>query len=253
MRLYLIRHAESEHNVAQVYAGVTDSALTNHGMLQTEKLAGYLRRQGVQFTRIFCSPLQRARVTADALKDIYRDAVGKPVVVPCLREKDYGSLEGKSWVSTNVNAIEKQAGFVPAESYDELSLRAREFVNDFLLPVLCDSRGHDTVAVVSHGVFLSVIWRTLKQMRVPQLPSSSHAIVDHSSVMWSNTGYLELDLSMTSATDEDQAVLPPSLTIRVMAINSCQHLANLKRTRGISSSKHDPKQRRMESFFRRRP
>ncbi|GBF60436.1 phosphatase [Trichophyton mentagrophytes] len=250
MRLYLIRHAESEHNVAQVYAGVTDSALTNHGMLQVEKLAGYLSQQGVRFTRVFCSPLQRAWVTADALKCTDGDTMGKPVVIPCLREKNYGSLEGKSWVSPNVS--EKHDGFTPAETLDELSSRAQEFVNDFLLPLLRDSSDNDAVAVVSHGVILSVIWRTLKQMRVPPRPSSSsHGIPGDPLVMWSNTGYLELDLSMALTTDQNQAALP-NLQISVLTINSRQHLTNLKRTRGISSSKHDPKQRRLESFFHRR-
>ncbi|EZF29466.1 hypothetical protein H101_06860 [Trichophyton interdigitale H6] len=232
-------------------AGVTDSALTNHGMLQVEKLAGYLSQQGVRFTRVFCSPLQRARATADALKRTDGDAMGKPVVVPCLREKDYGSLEGKSWVSPNVNLNEEHDSFTPAETLDELSSRAQEFVNGFLLPLLRDGSDNNAIAVVSHGVILSVIWRTLKQMRVPPRPSSSsHGIPGDPLVMWSNTGYLELDLSIALATDQNQAALP-NLQISVLAINSRQHLTNLKRTRGISSSKHDPKQRRLESFFHR--
>ncbi|KMQ43708.1 Histidine phosphatase superfamily [Trichophyton rubrum] len=233
-------------------AGVTDSALTNHGMLQVEKLAGYLSQQGVRFTRVFCSPLQRARATADALKSTHGDTMGKPFVVPCLREKDYGSLEGKSWVSPNVNVKEKRDSFTPAETFDELSSRAKEFVKDFLLPLLRDGSDNHTVAVVSHGVILSVIWRTLKQMRVPPCSSSSsHGIPGDPLVMWSNTGYLELDLSMAMATDQNQTALS-NLEISVLAINSRQHLTNLKRTRGIGNSKHDPKQQKLGSFFHRR-
>ncbi|KAF3482700.1 uncharacterized protein GIQ15_02024 [Arthroderma uncinatum] len=249
MRLYLIRHAESEHNVAQVYAGVTDSALTNHGMLQIEKLADYFRHQGVQFTRVFCSPLQRARVTADALK---KDHDSK-IVVPDLSEKDFGSLERKSWVSPP--AAETRDGFVPTESHEDLSARAKKFLDDYLPPVLQEGEEGEAVAVVSHGVILSVLWRTLKQMCAPlSFSFGPRASLDSHPIIWSNTGYLELEIGMIPANDQDgtlagSADLSASLSIKVLVINGRQHLVSLKRTRGIGSSKHDPKQRKMDAFF----
>ncbi|KAM5488831.1 hypothetical protein MaudMau93_003957 [Microsporum audouinii] len=233
MKLYLIRHAES----------VTDSALTNHGMLQIEKLVDYFRQQDVRFTRVFCSPLQRARVTADALK-YHGDTEVQLFIVPCLREKKFGSLEGKSWVSSHAAEKQGKGDFVPAESHEELSSRARGFLDDHLFPLLHDGEGEETVAVVSHGIIMSVLWRTLKQMCGPlNLTFGPFASLDSHSIIWSNTGYLELELNG----------MPSNLSIKVLTINGRRHLANLKRTRGVGSSKHDPKQRKMESFFRPPP
>ncbi|KAK2871594.1 hypothetical protein FQN49_003026 [Arthroderma sp. PD_2] len=226
-------------------AGVTDSALTNHGMLQIEKLAGYFRP--VRFTRVFCSPLQRARVTADALKKDHGDTIVQSLIVPCLREKDFGSLEGKSCVSSP--ATEKRADFVPAESHEGLSSRARKFLDDHLFPVLQDDED-EAIAVVSHGIILSVLWRMLRQMCAPlNITFGPHASLDSYPIIWSNTGYLELELKVAPTNNQDETCPLPNLSIKVLVINGRQHLASLKRTRGIGSSKHDPKQRKMESFF----
>ncbi|KAM3468559.1 hypothetical protein MY5147_007828, partial [Beauveria neobassiana] len=42
MRLLLIRHGETVDNVAGIFAGVRDSALTTHGVLQAGRLGGHL-------------------------------------------------------------------------------------------------------------------------------------------------------------------------------------------------------------------
>lgn len=85
MELFLIRHGETVDNVAGLYAGVRDSALTNHGVEQARRLGEHFAKEDVHvaFTHIFASPLSRAYKTAQAIQT----AQAK------LKTKDLGQVE----------------------------------------------------------------------------------------------------------------------------------------------------------------
>nr|KMM70861.1 hypothetical protein CPAG_07172 [Coccidioides posadasii RMSCC 3488] len=280
MRVYLIRHAESEHNVAQVYAGVTDSALTNHGMLQIERLARHFRAQGVQFTRVFASPLQRARLTAEGLCKEPNASSLQPILLPVLMEKDFGSLEGESWRTSTVarSTLPPTLGLdhKEPESVASMAARANQFRDDFLLPLLyADLETTEVVAIVSHGIVLSVLWETLTTLcQHDHLVYSATVQAQARRPGWSNTGYMELDIlkaaggiarhiSCNSPPENSEArshsaqgarvtdsLSTITLKITVHTVNCRQHLQNLRRTgSGIGSAAYDPKQKRINNFF----
>ncbi|KAK2788158.1 hypothetical protein FQN53_004043 [Emmonsiellopsis sp. PD_33] len=266
MRLFLIRHAETEHNIARAYAGVTDSALTNHGVLQIQRLAVHFKAQGVEFTEVFSSDLVRARTTAEGICAVHgEDAAStalRPVLLPVLREKNFGPLEGKSWLAEVADLTQGEQ-----ESQAAVAARVDLFLREHLLPVLYDAGSAEkVVAVVSHGVFLSAIWHGLSGLFLskniilgPDVPS------DRRIASWSNTGYLEVAIErirdtsvLVAASDAPNApeavANPPHLhgyTMTVLTVNGKHHLRNLTRTPGVGSAKHDPSQRRLDSFFRK--
>jgi broad specificity phosphatase PhoE len=83
----LFRHAESEANASGRWHGVTDGPLTARGRQQATDLGRHHR--GV--TRIYASPLERARATAEAFAEIR----GLPVeILAELIEVDFGTWEG---------------------------------------------------------------------------------------------------------------------------------------------------------------
>ncbi|KLJ10166.1 hypothetical protein EMPG_14441 [Blastomyces silverae] len=287
MKLFLIRHAESEHNVAQVYAGTTDSALTNHGMLQIQRLALHFKTQGIVFNAVFSSDLLRACTTAEGICGLAgaeeRDGDSSqllPIVLPVLRERDFGALEGKSWLTARegrANSVSETAG--EPESHASVASRADSFLSNHLLPVLLDA-GHtaQAVAVVSHGILLAALWEALSRLFLSNhvvLAPDVQATKRISS--WSNTGYLELDIGRietalvtpASARESDQSQdtvdasnraeatndsqNPPlhGRTLTILTINGREHLRNLRRTPGVGSSKHDATQQRIDSFFQK--
>ncbi|KAF3187923.1 hypothetical protein TWF106_002173 [Orbilia oligospora] len=67
MKILFIRHGETTDNLRHVYAGVTDSSLTSHGVLQTARLASHIGSTIPPITHIFSSPLSRAKKTAEAI------------------------------------------------------------------------------------------------------------------------------------------------------------------------------------------
>ena len=87
MRIYIIRHGQTELNNRQLLQGQSDYPLNSAGIGQAEKAAERLR--GVTFDYVFTSPLRRAVQTAEIV------APGvNPVVDQRLIEMDYGPYEG---------------------------------------------------------------------------------------------------------------------------------------------------------------
>ncbi|KAK6535623.1 hypothetical protein TWF694_002078 [Orbilia ellipsospora] len=78
MKILFIRHGETTDNLRHVYAGITDSSLTSHGVLQTARLATHLATSIPPVTHIFASPLSRAKKTAEAIHDEQKRARSKP-------------------------------------------------------------------------------------------------------------------------------------------------------------------------------
>ncbi|OJD18321.1 hypothetical protein AJ78_01634 [Emergomyces pasteurianus Ep9510] len=284
MKLFLIRHAESEHNVAQVYAGTTDSALTNHGMVQIRRLAIHFKTQGVVFTTVFSSDLLRARTTAEGICGLAggeeREGVSSqplPIILPLLRERDFGSLEGKSWLTMRRDDSNSASGIAgEPEPHSSVASRVDSFLSHHLLPVISQGvRTAQSVAVVSHGVLLSALWEALSRLFLSKhvVPGPGVQAINLAPA-WSNTGYLELaigrvedalssptlaeggqpqhnlDASNKAETLHD-APDPPlhGHTMTILTINGRQHLINLRRIPGVGSSRHDATQQRIDNFF----
>ncbi|KAK4926086.1 hypothetical protein LTR49_007001 [Elasticomyces elasticus] len=249
MIVYLIRHGETVDNVAGLYAGVRNSALTVHGVEQARRLSEHFVKTDIKLTHIFASPLSRARKTAEALQKAQngksQDEAVSIVQVPDLIEQDFGFYEGKSFFvrsearksgkETHYDKHRNDPGFVDVESKESMCKRADAFLHQHLMPLFeleaADSKLE--VAVVSHGILLSNLWRRLL-LRLPRKSLSIAAkvtaakgpvVLEHLGG-WSNTGYLELafkkddhDLSvvpitaaLTSDAQEDEAPTLPTPT-----------------------------------------
>lgn len=85
--IYLIRHAETAWSLTGQHTGITDLPLTPQGILQAKNLRKRLSDQ--QFSQVLCSPLQRARQTAQL-------AGFTPTITSDLTEWNYGLYEGKT-------------------------------------------------------------------------------------------------------------------------------------------------------------
>lgn len=86
-QLYLMRHGETAWSLSGQHTGRTDIPLIEQGEQDARKLAERLR--AVKFSRVFTSPLQRARRTCElaGLGDLAE-------IEPDLAEWDYGEYEG---------------------------------------------------------------------------------------------------------------------------------------------------------------
>jgi len=91
MRLFLLRHAQSEGNRLGLFQGRLDFPLSEEGRKQSRE-AGIFLKKNFEFDAIISSPQKRALETARIIAEI----LGLPLKVDeRLREISYGILEGK--------------------------------------------------------------------------------------------------------------------------------------------------------------
>ena len=91
MKLYISRHGQTPWNVEDLVCGRADVPLTEVGLQQAQLLAESAMDKGLDV--ILCSPLQRARQTAQAVSD----AIGVPIQIDeRLVEIDFGTFDGTS-------------------------------------------------------------------------------------------------------------------------------------------------------------
>ena len=89
MRVFLIRHGQTEWNVAGRAQGHSDVGLDETGYAQAEKVASVLEEEGIH--KILSSDLQRCIETADPL--VNRLGIDLQTYTD-LRERTFGELEG---------------------------------------------------------------------------------------------------------------------------------------------------------------
>jgi probable phosphoglycerate mutase len=92
LRLYLIRHGETEWSLSSRHTGRTDIPLTVQGEQDARRLGEWLR--DLRFSQVFASPRQRARRTCELAR---LGPVAK--IEPDLAEWDYGDYEGQRSVN----------------------------------------------------------------------------------------------------------------------------------------------------------
>jgi broad specificity phosphatase PhoE len=155
-RLVLIRHGETEDNVAKRLAGWRESALTERGRLQAELVAEFVATH-YRPAAIYTSPLRRASETAEGLAR----RLGHPVRHHVgLRELHFGDAEGllieelghhyPELLARARNAEDDDFGWPNGETRREFYLRTRQSID-----VIASAHPGETVAVVTHGGVVS--------------------------------------------------------------------------------------------------
>lgn len=207
-----------------------------------------------------------------------------------LREQDFGFYEGKPFYArprdshksgkeNHRSQHQDDPDFRDVESKGSMDSRMDTFLADNLLPLLFDEQEEENiVAVVSHGIILSHLWRCFLRL----LPKNSVALMAGRSVHqgvtaleylggWSNSGYLELDIKrrssaavaltrskpssqppMSQSIDRDSLPILHDYKVIIRTVDGKEHLQGLKRTKGgVGSSKFDEGQKSIDSFFKK--
>jgi len=167
--LYLIRHGETEGAEKRRYKGSIDVPLSENGIRQMEQVSAHLVKEinncsnppsppfskegkGGLLTVVYCSDLKRAVKSAEIIAEPYSL---NPIVVPALRERNFGLWEGMSFDEIR----EKYPREFDAWAMNPLkfspiggesTLEMRERVLNSLNEII---RNHNSehIAIVSHG------------------------------------------------------------------------------------------------------
>jgi probable phosphoglycerate mutase len=153
--LTLVRHGETSANLDAVWHGSTDTALTPRGQAQAERVAERIAADFSDATRLYSSPLQRTRHTAEAIGR----ALGRvPEFEPELQEYDLGSWEGRPYAELAHDEkfwdqIRDDPDFAPHGG--ESPQRVYDRLTGTLTKLAQVHRG-ERIVVVTHGGALSM-------------------------------------------------------------------------------------------------
>jgi len=161
-RLLLTRHAEVETRFQGVFGGRIDMDLSARGHEQAAMLATYL--QSKPLNAIYASPMKRVQQT---LAPCVVNGVPKPIILPDLREVDFGDWTGLSW-----DQVQEKFGVSPFSWLEQLecggiaNAECSETLHERVEPCLehiLDCHAGQQVAVFCHGgiirVMLSILLR----------------------------------------------------------------------------------------------
>lgn len=159
MRVYVVRHGESETNRSKRWTGWLDVSLTEKGEEDARKAGAVLA--GTVFDKVYSSDLRRAKRTAE----IALPGCGYETS-PLLREINVGNLENQPIEAVTFHGREQAAkrGYddVGGESRTEFNGRISRFME------LLESAEEETVAVFSHGGWLRGMLDMVLGMHIPR-------------------------------------------------------------------------------------
>jgi alpha-ribazole phosphatase/probable phosphoglycerate mutase len=155
MKLYFVRHGETDLNRENKLQGRIDCPLNDTGIRQALDLRGQLLEQQVRFDRVMASPLTRAVQTAALIADV---ETGEVIRDDRLLEISYGIYEGVPFtdLKQEMFAFFRDPEHVEAPDGVEKISEVMERTGDFLseMSQICSD---EKVLVVTHGVALRAV------------------------------------------------------------------------------------------------
>jgi len=155
MDILLVRHGESEGNLAGRLQGHIDSPLSALGRAQAHRVGSWLKERKLRWSAAYASPLSRARETAAIIAE--RTGYPEPTLDEDLREIGAGALEGltrgemikkyPSFIDRQVTDLGDFAEF-GGEGYDAVQSRVGRILEKLQAR---HRKGADVVLVVAHG------------------------------------------------------------------------------------------------------
>lgn len=155
MKLFLIRHGESEANLHRYYAGQSNAPLTDVGRQQAAALQPVLK--SYSFDKVYASDLLRAKQTCEyALPGTLYEPLS------LLREYDIGSLTGLPFGSIPLQSDDDPACRPDYTDYGGengkmVCARAKTFLD------MLENQPCEYVAAFTHYGFINGIFRTILQ------------------------------------------------------------------------------------------
>jgi probable phosphoglycerate mutase len=171
-RICVVRHGETDWNVAGVLQGWLDVPLNDRGREQSRAMADAFAGRG--FAHVYASPLRRSFENAAIVAE--RLGLPPPTALAGLKERNFGDIQGvpkAELAELNPLLIQQilkrnpAASFPEGEAMDEFAGRVLSAIRE-----IGARRGGERVLVITHGWTMDVVTR-----EVSGLPRS--AILHH--------------------------------------------------------------------------
>lgn len=167
MKLYIIRHGQTEWNLQRRLQGWKNSELTEKGRKDAERLAHRLK--DIEFDKIYTSQQKRAIDTGNIIKE---DREIDLITLEGLKERGFGSWEGMKIEDIDRLHGERYKVYketphlydpIDGEGFKEIYTRVNKALDEIL------SQGGENILIVSHGITIKVILSIIKGIPLERL------------------------------------------------------------------------------------
>lgn len=172
MKIYFLRHGETDWNKNGMMQGHSDIPLNENGIAQANSIAEFMH--GKQFNIVYVSPLKRALDTA---KIVVKAKANLIVLDHRLKERGYGEFEGSPYEQYR-ELIKENEDFIPkgGESRVEFRKRIKEFFENL-------DEKHEDILIVAHGGVFNAVLKILfnletEEARKYRLGNCEHCIIE---------------------------------------------------------------------------
>lgn len=150
MKIYLIRHGETDWNHELRFQGREDIPLNKAGIGQAEACGAALADAGLQ--AVYASPLKRAELTGKIIAEKAGLDENRVYMIPELIERDLGRYSGR-YIADGADYFALSAGqdMEGMEPFKEVLRRMELAIYKIL------QSGFSSVAAVSHGAAINVL------------------------------------------------------------------------------------------------
>ena len=197
-QIILVRHGETQHNVAGIAQGWGDSELSDRGRSQVERLAQRLK--ALNPDAIYSSTLMRAVTTAEMIAQ----ATGLKVQQhEGLREMNYGRWEGQSFLDVRKNDEDNYRRWISDGAFACPDGESHNDVLSRIQRALDSINGAKRPVIVTHGTAIRIAATALLEL---PLSASRHFAQDNAALnifvrrsghwvlkLWNDTTHCERD------------------------------------------------------------
>ena len=201
-RFCLVRHGETDWNVARRLQGHTDIPLNEHGLTQAKQMAKAIKAINLQFDVLYSSDLQRAANTAAAIEAIFGV---QAKIDQALRERHLGALQGLT--TDEAPKLKSDLWAIHLSRNLDHPLDGGESIRQFAqrihsaLENIRKQHESKTILLVSHGGALDMMYRlaskqSLGSEKAVAVPNASLNWISHNGSFWqvnkwAETGHLK--------------------------------------------------------------
>lgn len=145
MKIYVVRHGQTDYNIKKVFQGHIDIPLNETGEKQAQETASKFRN--IEVDMILVSPLQRTLQTAKPISQI----TGVPITIEeRLIERSFGDMEGhqnrEDWNIKMMLDYEKNYDIENIEPIQSLFKRVYDFLDE-----ITEKYKDKNLVLVTHG------------------------------------------------------------------------------------------------------
>jgi broad specificity phosphatase PhoE len=168
MKIYFIRHGESESNRIKRLTGTLNSPLTNEGIEQTKKVSSEIP---LDFSEIYSADCIRCKQTSEIINEKLKISI---TYDPRLRQRNFGSLGGKTWeeIGEDLKEIDKNQQYDYRPHGGEQVGEVRERVFSFMKDIKT-KHPNKKILVVTSGGIIRLLHHTINGKIIEHISNNS--------------------------------------------------------------------------------